>query len=213
MKVAAIFVGKPGRVQIAGQTIFTGGSKSIVESALLRFGNFEGDGQGNLRYHGGKDRSVCVYVAEHYAWWKSSHGFDLRYGAFCENLTIEGALEDQVCIGDVFQAGDAQVQISLPRDPCRTIDLIAGVPGLWELARASGKLGFHMRTLKEGLVKKGDAFVLARRHPQGITVAQALDLFHGRSQDREIAERLAAMPEFGDQGKKHIAERLASSQR
>lgn len=209
MKVVALFTGLPRSQTVPDGAFFTGGVKSRVESAFLGFGNFEGDGQGDLRHHGGRDRSVCVYIAEHYAWWKSAHGLDLREGAFCENLTVEGAREEAVCIGDVFRAGEALVQVSLPRDPCRTLDRLTGIPNLWKLARDSGRCGFHMRTLEEGVVRTADAFELVRRHPEGITVAAALDLYHGRSRDRVLARRLEEMPEFAQQGKREIAARLA----
>jgi MOSC domain-containing protein YiiM len=209
MRVAAVFVGMPRSVTVAGRTLFTGGAKASVEEAFLRFDSFDGDGQGNLQMHGGRDRSACVYVAEHYDWWKSSHGFELIPGAFCENLTVEGAGEDHVCIGDVFRVGHALAQVSLPRDPCRTLGRLTGIPGLGSLARESGKCGFHMRTLEEGLIRVGDAFELVRRDHNGITIAMTLDLFHGRSKDNVLAHRLALMPEFAEQGKKDIARRLA----
>jgi MOSC domain-containing protein YiiM len=208
MQVAAIFVGMPRSVTFADGTLVTGGSKSAVEAAFLRLENFDGDRQGNLRYHGGKDRSVCVYIAEHYAWWKSVHGYGMQYGAFCENLSLEGVREDAVCIGDVFRAGQAVVQISLPRDPCHTLDRLTRISDLWVRARDSGKLGFHMRTLQEGLVSMGDAFELVHGHSDHITVAEVLDLYHGRSKDRELARRLARMPEFAEQGKRDIAGRI-----
>jgi MOSC domain-containing protein YiiM len=209
MRVAAMFVGKPRSVTVAGTTLLTGGAKGAVDAAFLRIDGFEGDGQGNLRMHGGRDRSACVYVEQHYGWWKSTHDFELGPGAFCENLTVEGALEDRVCIGDVFRVGKALAQVSLPRDPCRTLDRLTGIPGLASITRESGKCGFHMRTLEEGLVQVGDAFKLVRRDPNPITVAMALDLYHGRSSDRELADRLRLMPEFAEQGKKDIARRLA----
>jgi len=208
VRVVAVFVGMPRSVTTAGGKLFTGGAKSSVADAFLHFSNFAGDGQGDLRHHGGRDRSACVYVADHYDWWKTEYGFDLRHGAFGENLTIQGALEHLICVGDVFRVGKALVQVSQPRDPCHTIDRLAGVPGLWTRARDSGRLGFHMRTLEEGLVRAGDAFEIVRRHPEGISVARVLDLYHGRSQDRELAKRLAHLAEFADQGKKIITERL-----
>jgi MOSC domain-containing protein YiiM len=208
-RIVAIFTGMPGQRPVSDGTLFTGGAKQPVEAAFLGFDNFKGDGQGNLRHHGGRDRSACVYIAGHYAWWKATHGLDLREGAFCENLTVEGVREDTVCIGDVFRAGEALVQVTLPRDPCATLDRLNGVPDLWKLARDSGRCGFHMRTLEEGVVRTGDAFQVVRRHPAEITVAAALDLYHGRSRDRELARRLDEMPEFAEQGKREIAARLA----
>jgi MOSC domain-containing protein YiiM len=205
-----MFIGVPRKEHLPGGTLLTAGAKTTVEEAFLGFDNFDGDRQANLRHHGGRDRTACVYIASHYEWWRSAHGMELRPGSFCENLTIAGIAEDTVCIGDVFRAGEALVQVSLPRDPCRTLDRLTGIPGLWKLARDSGRCGFHMRTLEEGLVRKGDQFVLVRRHPAGITVAAALDLSHGRSRDRDLARRLDEMPEFAKQGKGLIAEMLAA---
>jgi MOSC domain-containing protein YiiM len=197
-------MGKPAQRTVSEGTLFTGGAKDRVESAFLSFDGFRGDGQGNLRHHGGPDRSVCVYVAGHYAWWKAVHGIDLREGAFCENFTVEGVEEETVCIGDVFRAGETLVQVTLPRDPCRTLDLLTGVPDLWKLARDSGRCGFHMRTLEEGNVRAGDRLEIVRRHPGRIIVAAALDLYHGRSRDMDLVRRLNEMPEFAQQGKREI---------
>ncbi len=208
MRILTVLVGKTRTVSIAEKEIFTGGAKSPVDEAFLRFGNFDGDSQGNLVHHGGKDRSACVYVAEHYAWWRSQFGYDLSHGAFCENLTIEGALEDLICIGDIYRAGKALVQVTQPRDPCVTIDRLTGIPDLWIKAREAGKLGFHLRTLEEGFVRAGDDFELVQRHPDSVAVSKVLDLFHGRSKDRALAERLARIPAFADQGKTIIASRI-----
>jgi len=208
MRVVGLFIGKPREADLTGGRFYTGGAKSAVASAYLRFHGFEGDGQGNLKYHGGKDRTACVYPAERYAWWKEIRGYDLPFGAFSENLAVEGATEEAVCIGDVYRIGDALVQVTLPRDPCRTIDRVTGVPGLWGIARDTGACGFHMRTVKEGLVTAGSPFVLESRHPEGITVAMALALYHGRSRDVVLADRLVHMPEFAVEGKKVIAARL-----
>ena len=43
---------------------------------------------------------------------------DLKPGAFSENLTVSGAIETEVCVGDVFRIGEAKVQVSQPRMPC-----------------------------------------------------------------------------------------------
>jgi MOSC domain-containing protein YiiM len=210
VRITAVFIGTPRSVEAPGGKVFTAGAKKAVPEAFLRVEGFDGDGQGNLRHHGGADRTVCVYAADHYAWWKQSRGIALNAGAFCENLTVEGALENDVCIGDVYRVGRALAQISLPRDPCRTLDKLTGIRDLWKITRDSGRCGFHMRTLQEGMVRAGDELALVSRHPQRITVAMALDLFHGRSRDRELADRLNAIPEFGAQGKRDIAARMAA---
>jgi MOSC domain-containing protein YiiM len=208
MRIAAVFVGMPRKVRAADRQLVTAGAKSPVDSVFLGVDGFEGDGVANRKYHGGRDRAACLYVAEHYAWWKQAHDFDLLPGAFCENLTVEGASEEAVCIGDIFRAGSALLQVSQPRDPCRTLDQLNGLPGLAELARDSGKCGFHMRTLEEGVVHPGESFELVRRDPRGIAVARVLDLYHGRSTDRELFRRLQEMTEFGVQVKQDIARKM-----
>ena len=141
-------------------------------------------------------------------WW-TAQGTPLPLGAFSENLVIEQALEGEICIGDVFRIGKAVVQVSLPRDPCRTIDRLTGIPGLHARIRESGRCGFHMRTLQPGEVRDGDAVEVAQRAAHGITVSTVLNLYHGRSLDRELFRRLEALPEFAEQGKREIGRRLA----
>jgi MOSC domain-containing protein YiiM len=209
MKVIAVHVGKPRSVTVAGTTFRSAGAKSPVESAFLRWEGFDGDGQANRTYHGGKDRTACVYALEHYTWWNQVHGFALGPGAFAENLTVEGALEDGIRIGDVLRVGEALIQVSLPHDPCGTLDRLTGIRGFGMLAQQSGRCGFHARTVQEGLVRAGDAVEVVQEDPEGISVAMALDLYHGRSQDRELARRILAMPFFADQGKADIRRRLS----
>ena len=70
----------------------------------------EGDEQANHLVHGGKDKVVYCYPAEHYPFqrdalkttWDKLARLD-QHGAFGENLTIEGLTEEQVYVGDVWQ--------------------------------------------------------------------------------------------------------------
>ena len=45
------------------------------------------------------------------------------------DLTVEGAREEELCIGDILRVGGALVQVSLPRDPCKTLDRLNGIDG------------------------------------------------------------------------------------
>ena len=208
MTVVAVFVGTPRTVEAGGSRVYTGGAKEAVPAAFLTVDGFTGDGQADLRHHGGRDRAACVYPAEHYRWW-AAQGTPLALGAFSENLVIEQALEGEIFIGDVVRIGKAVAQVSLPRDPCRTIDRLTGIPGLHGRMRESGRCGFHLRTLQPGEVRAGDMAELVQRASHGITVSAVLDLYHGRSLDRELFRRLDALPEFAEQGKRDIARRLA----
>src|SRR5690606_18685860 len=82
--------------------------------------NLEGDGQADLVHHGGPDKAVLAYSADHYAAWREVlNNPALPFGAFGENFTIEGLKEADVCIGDTWKVGDeATIQLSQPRQPC-----------------------------------------------------------------------------------------------
>jgi MOSC domain-containing protein YiiM len=82
-----------------------------------------GDGQADLKNHGGPDKAINVYPTDHFAVWREELGVEFSAGAVGENFTTEGAFEKDVCIGDVFRVGGIVVQITQPRQPC------------WKLAR------------------------------------------------------------------------------
>ena len=179
-----------------------------VPSSLLRFSGFDGDGQADLVNHGGPEKAVCVYPFDHYAHWERVFGRRLEPGAFSENLTVSGAVETGVCIGEVFRVGDAVVQISQPRMPCSKLAGKNGQRLLTKWVGQTGYTGFYMRVLSEGLVRAGDAFERVEGNPDAISVADVNDVIYGRSEDLGIIERLANLPEFGADGRILFAERL-----
>jgi MOSC domain-containing protein YiiM len=81
--------------------------KSAVEGPVaLSVDGFAGDGHADLVNHGGPDKAVCVYVADHYDRWRQALGVPaLPSGAFGENLTVQGLDEHTVCIGDIWTIG------------------------------------------------------------------------------------------------------------
>src|SRR5207245_7247002 len=117
--VVSINVGRPREVQWHGKTVLTSIFKAPVEGSVkVRRLNVEGDRQSDLAVHGGADKAVYVYPAEHYAFWRAElPGVDLPRGAFGENFTMEGLIEDAVHIGDRFRIGSAELALTQPRIP------------------------------------------------------------------------------------------------
>ena len=92
--------------------------------APIRKLNLAGDQQVDLTVHGGSEKAVYGYPAEHYEYWlKQLSDVSLSWGAFGENLTTEGLLEETLCIGDVLKVGSAVLQITQPRMPCYKLQL------------------------------------------------------------------------------------------
>src|SRR5512146_270718 len=58
-----------------------------------------GDQQEDLRHHGGPDRALCSYVADHAEGWTRALGRRPEAGLFGENLTVRGIDESGVHCG------------------------------------------------------------------------------------------------------------------
>src|SRR5262249_52463828 len=121
MKLISVNVGRPKEVEWNGRTIRTSIFKAPVPSRVqVRKLNLDGDEQSDLTVHGGVDKAVYVYPSEHYAFWREQlPKAQLDWGAFGENFTTEGALDDKtVRIGDRFRIGAAEFVVTQPRMPC-----------------------------------------------------------------------------------------------
>ncbi|MDP2337890.1 MAG: MOSC domain-containing protein, partial [Bacteroidota bacterium] len=96
-----------------------------TESIELGITGFAGDMVQDTKHHGGNDKAICCYNSDHFAKWKNELGFDLKPGAFGENLTLGGANADEqhVYIGDRYQLGETIVEVSEPRGPCYMIGI------------------------------------------------------------------------------------------
>jgi MOSC domain-containing protein YiiM len=156
---------------------------SVDQPIALHAEGVHGDEVADLVHHGGPDKAVCVYSLAHYPHWEQVLGRKMAYGAFGENFTVGGLLEEDVCIGDTFRAGSALVQISQPRIPCWKLAMKWGLESLPRLAATSGKTGFYFRVLEPGTAQAGDRLIRVKRHPAGVTVAEANRVMHRDKQD------------------------------
>lgn len=200
MKVVSINVGLPREVRWNGKTVLTSIFKAPVEGAVkLGRLNLEGDRQSDLEVHGGADKAVYVYPAEHYAFWRGElPGANLPWGAFGENFTTEGLLEDAVHIGDRFRIGSAELAVTQPRMPCFKLGIRFGRPDIVKRFLRSGRTGFYLAVTREGEVKAGDAVASIARHELAISVAEITGLYTGDAANQDLlrkASGLSALPE------------------
>ncbi|OQZ02872.1 MAG: MOSC domain-containing protein [Candidatus Brocadia sp. UTAMX2] len=157
--------------------------------------NLDGDAQADLSVHGGPHKAINAYPSEHYPYWKQTlHLPDMPYGAFGENFTTSGLLEDEVCIGDVFHAGEALVQVSQPRQPCWKIERRWEIQDFGARMKQTGKTGWYFRVLREGYVEAGNTLVLTGRSFPQWTVATAYAIMRNRRTDATAARELARCP-------------------
>lgn len=119
MQLLSVNVSLPEPVEIRGKTMQTGiNKKTISGPVMVRNLNIDGDRQANLNFHGGIHQAVYVYSIENYQYWADKLGapaFD--YGYFGENLTVTGMIDTDISIGDRFQAGKAEFEVTQPWRP------------------------------------------------------------------------------------------------
>lgn len=211
-EIISINVGKPVQVQFNKKEVSTGIFKTPSDEPLfLSWLNFEGDGQADLVHHGGREKAVCVYPYEHYPYWERELDRALGYSAFGENLTTRGLLETEVCIGDIFQLGEAIVQVSQPRQPCFKLSVKYGAPDMPLKVQETGYTGFYFRVLQEGLVSKTDGLQIIDRHSKAITVSYANQIMHHERDNLEGIARILEVEELSDNWRKTLTKRLGGS--
>lgn len=183
--------------------------EKVDDAVWLAETNLDGDGQADLKNHGGPDKAVLAYTADHYpAWRQELDRPDLPFGAFGENFTIAGLTEENVCIGDVYVMGDVRVQVSQPRNPCWKLARRWGIEDLVARVLSSGRTGWYLRALREGAVAAGAEVRLVERPFPEWTVARAGAVIRGSQADRREIAELAACPALAQVWRQRLAERL-----
>ena len=149
----------------------------------------EGDEQADLSVHGGLDKAVYAYPAEHYPFWIAQRAAvfktaqPLPPGSAGENLTLAGLLESDVWVGDRLQVGAVLLQVTEPRTPCFKFNAKMGFAHAAKAMTQSGFTGFYLRVLQAGSVCAGDTVTLLPG-PRGMSIAAINERRRkGRQQD------------------------------
>ncbi|MEP7056456.1 MAG: MOSC domain-containing protein [Caldimonas sp.] len=126
----------------------------------------EGDEQADLSVHGGLAKAVYAYPHEHYAFWETvraqagaaAWGDRLPYGALGENLTLNGQLESDTWIGDVWRFADCTLAVSEPRFPCFKFNAAMEFKQAARAMIAQAWCGFYLAVRVPGTLRAGESF-------------------------------------------------------
>lgn len=209
MRVISVNVGLPREVDWQGAKVVTGIFKDPVAGSVpLRRLNLDGDAQADLSVHGGPDKAIYAYPFDHYDDWQARLGRELPCGAFGENLTTEGLLEDQVHIGDEFRVGTARLVVTQPRMPCYKLGIRFGDPGMVKTFLRAGRPGIYFAVVEEGVVGPGDSIERLSVDDREITVTGMLQLTLQRNPDPAEIRRLLEVPDLAAVWRQEFEARL-----
>jgi MOSC domain-containing protein YiiM len=210
MKLVAISVGRPREVQWRGRSVRTSIFKTSVVGPLhvTRF-NIDGDEQSDLSVHGGAEKAVYAYPAEHYDFWRGElPDTDLPWGSFGENFTTEGLLEDNVCIGDRYRVGGVELVVTQPRMPCYKLAIRFGRPDIVKRFLKSRRSGFYLAVEREGEVSPGDAIERFGRDERRLTVADIVALYAADSANQPLLQKASEHPSLPPSWRDYFRKRL-----
>jgi len=210
MKLVAISVGRPKKVQWRGRNVQTSIFKTPVSGRVhVTRLNIEGDEQSDLSVHGGAEKAVYAYPAEHYNFWRRElPDMELSWGAFGENLTTEGLLEDEVCIGDRYRVGSVELVVTQPRMPCYKLAIRFGRPDIVKLFLQSGRSGFYLAVERQGKIAPGDAVERLTRDERRLTVADVVALYAADSANQPLLQNASDHPSLPDSWREYFRKRL-----
>jgi MOSC domain-containing protein YiiM len=169
LRLLSVNTGATHRLQTEGRSVLTAIGKRAVAGpvAVGRMG-LAGDEQADPSVHGGLDKAVYAYPAEHYPFWQAQrreHGVslfneDLPPGFVGENLTIEGLLEADVWVGDELHFPHCSLRVTAPREPCFKFNAVMGFNRAAKAMAEAGCCGFYLAVDAPGTVAAGETFRL-----------------------------------------------------
>ncbi|MCU7940318.1 MAG: MOSC domain-containing protein [gamma proteobacterium symbiont of Bathyaustriella thionipta] len=196
-------------------------SNSSVMSAIdkrctrerLKIGllGLSGDEQADRLHHGGKDKAIHHYAAEHYDYWQTcfpdnKHRF--RTGSFGENFSTQGMTEQSVCVGDIYRAGSALLQVSQARQPCWKLNSVFQQDDMARQVQSSLRTGWYYRVLETGNIAVGDHIELLERPEPEWLLSRLLVTFYQQPLDRDSLTAITELTLLTEGWKKLAANRL-----
>ena len=205
-----------GRVEPLGPDgVLSAISKNPVAGCVrvTRLG-LAGDEQADRRHHGGSEKALHHYPAQHYIAWRvqlPSRSAQFEVGGFGENIATDELDEANVCLGDVFRMGQSVVQVSQARSPCAKLNLRFNVPDMVQRVVESGRTGWYYRVLDEGDVCPDSELIRLERPCPHWPLTRLWQVLFGQTLDRAALVELAGLDVLSGNWRERATRRLENS--
>lgn len=158
---------------------------------LVQKVGLEGDEQADFSVHGGLNKAIYAYPSEHYSFWNeflqtsAPQQTPIKAGFVGENLSVEGFLEDCVWIGDIWQLGEVELQVTQLREPCFKLNARMRHKGASKAMTQSGRCGWYLQVNQGGLIQAGQA-VLVTPGRREISIKMQNDFLLKKNRQNEL---------------------------
>jgi MOSC domain-containing protein YiiM len=190
-RIVGVFTGKVATLpnNYASATI-----KTAQPFLTIKKDSIVGDEVANTKHHGGQMRVIHQYTQKNYAHLKKVFPeIADRFipGSFGENFVTEELTESEINIGDIYTLGTAQVQVTVCRRPCATINFAYNDDRILKEVVKTGKVGWFFRVIEEGIVKAGDFLEFVESPFPNLSLSKLHDQGYGieRFSDRDFLKR------------------------
>jgi len=211
VKLVSLNITLPEKISLndGGRNVLTGFFKKPVnEKIFLDELGFRGDGVGDSRIHGGKDLAVCAYFVDHFSHWKIELDREIKPGDFGENLSLAGINETQINIGDIFRLGEAEIEVSQPRQPCHKLNKVFDLQAMACKIQTTGYTGCYFRVKKIGWVNPAPAFELIQEGPGKISIEMVNVLMFKEKKNQDLLRKVASLQALSIKWREKFQKRL-----
>ena len=186
----------------------------VNTSLYLSFGGLAGDECADKLHHGGLERALHQYPAEHYAYWQEKYNTDNAWQAagMGENISSIGMTEQTVYLGDRYQWGEAIIEVSQPRSPCFKLNKRWGIENLSVDMQDVSRSGWLYRVIQPGMVSVNEPLELIDRVANAMTITAVCETFFGDPLNNEKLLILKKQSRLSDSWMEKIVRRLASNE-
>jgi MOSC domain-containing protein YiiM len=187
----------------------------VSHTVLLGKNGLDNDHQADRKYHGGFDKAVHHYPADHYQYWQEvldGEHSSITTGLFGENITTLGLTEHNVYIGDIYKVGSALVQVSQARQPCWKLNERFQQDNMALQVQTSLRTGWYYRVLEIGYVKAGDSLILIDRIEEQWPLIRLLRVLFETPLDYEELDAMTKIATLTDSWKMLANHRLKHRQ-
>lgn len=207
MKILSINIGQPKMVNWQTKNISTAIFKNpVLGSQSASFTSILGDGQADLKHHGGTEKALYAYDVAYYNEWKKIlDRTDWEYGLFGENLTTEGLTDDLVKIGAIYQAGTVVFQAIQPRIPCFKLNLRFANPDVLSIFYERQYYGTYYRVLQEGQFQPGDSIQLINESSCSLSIKDLSECYATKGKSKALLQQILEEPMISDEIKKSFS--------